>query len=89
MGYAFKLEDGKFGQLTYVRVYQGRLKKGDYIWNSTQKKRVKVSRMAKMHANEMEDITEAGSGEIFVIFGIDCATGDSLTEGDMSNPLRC
>jgi elongation factor G len=59
VGYAFKLEENKFGQLTYVRVYQGRLKKGDYIFNSTAKKRMKISRMVKMHANEMQDIDSA------------------------------
>ena len=81
VGFAFKLEENRFGQLTYVRVYQGRLKKGDYIYNMGLKKRQKVSRMVKMHSNEMEDINEAGVGEIFAIFGLDCATGDTLCEG--------
>lgn len=89
VGYAFKLEENKFGQLTYVRVYQGRIKKGDYIWNSTQQKRMKISRMVKMHSNEMEDISEAGPGEIFAIFGLECSSGDTFTEGDMTNPVRC
>ena len=56
IGYAFKLEENKFGQLTFVRVYQGKLKKGDYLYNMNARKRIKVSRMAKMHANEMEEI---------------------------------
>lgn len=51
VGYAFKLEESKFGQLTYVRVYQGRLKRGDNVYNTTVKKRMKISRMIKMHAN--------------------------------------
>lgn len=84
VGYAFKLEENKFGQLTYVRVYQGKLKKGDYVFNTTAKKRMKISRMVKMHANEMEDIDSAQCGDIFAIFGVECATGDTLTEGDMS-----
>lgn len=48
------------------------------------KKRVKVARMAKMHANQMEEITEVEAGDIFAIFGIDCSSGDSLVPGDMS-----
>jgi elongation factor G len=81
VGYAFKLEENRFGQLTYVRVYQGKLKKGDYIYNMGVQKRMKVSRMVKMHSNEMEDINEASAGEIFAIFGLDCGTGDTLCDG--------
>lgn len=58
VGYAFKLDENKFGQLTFIRVYQGKLKRGEYIYNVNTKKKVKVSRMVKMHANEMEDIQE-------------------------------
>ena len=58
VGYAFKLDENKFGQLTFVRVYQGKLKRGDYVYHVNTKKRVKVSRMVRMHANEMEDIQE-------------------------------
>lgn len=83
VGLAFKLDENKFGQITFVRVYQGKLKKGDYIYLNRQKKRVKVSRMVKMHANEMEDISEAEAGEIFALFGVECASGDTITEGDM------
>lgn len=66
----FKLEESKFGQLTYIRVYQGKLKKGAYVWNDKVKKKLKVSRMVKMHANQMEDIDEVGPGDIFAIFGV-------------------
>lgn len=48
------------------------------------KKRVKVARMAKLHANEMEEINEVEAGDIFAIFGIDCSSGDTLVLGDMS-----
>lgn len=48
-----------------------------------------MSRMVKMHAKEMEDITEVEAGDIFAIFGLDCSTGDTLTEGDMSYNVTC
>jgi elongation factor G len=75
VGYVFKLEESKFGQLTYIRVYQGKLKKGDNVWNDKLGKKLKVSRMVKMHANQMEEITEVQAGDIFAIFGVECSTG--------------
>lgn len=66
----FKLQESKFGQLTYIRVYQGKLKKGDSVWNEKLNKKLKVSRMVKMHADQMEDITEVKAGDIFAIFGV-------------------
>ena len=65
--------------MTYVRVYQGKIKKGDYIYNVTEQKRCKISRMVKMHANEMEDISDAKAGDIFALFGIECTSGDTFT----------
>lgn len=88
VGYVFKLEESKFGQLTYIRVYQGKLKKGDFVWNEKIGKKLKVSRMVKMHANEMEEIPSVEAGDIFAIFGVDCSTGETLTEGDMSNVIK-
>jgi elongation factor G len=77
VGLAFKLEEGKFGQLTYVRVYQGRLKKGEYIVNANDMKKHKVSRMVKMHSNSMTDIDVVEAGDIFALFGTECSSGDS------------
>ena len=75
---AFKLEDGPYGQLTYIRVYQGALAKGDTILNVRTGKKVKVGRVIRMHANQMEDIESIPAGYIGALFGIDCASGDSL-----------
>ena len=74
----FKLEDGQYGQLTYIRIYQGKIKKGDELMNIRSRKKFKVGRLVRMHSNSMEDIIEAGCGDIAALFGIDCASGDTF-----------
>lgn len=81
---AFKLEDGRYGQLTYVRTYQGILKKGDTVYNSRTGKKVKIGRLVRMHSDEMEEIESCGPGDIVALFGVDCASGDTFTAANMA-----
>ena len=79
---AFKLEESRFGQLTYVRIYQGTLKKGDYIQNVRTRSRTKVPRVVRMHSDDMEEIEQASAGDVVAIFGVECASMDSFVSGE-------
>ncbi len=81
---AFKLEDGRYGQLTYIRIYQGAMAKGDTIVNSRTGKKVKIGRLVRMHSNEMEEIDQSGPGDIVALFGIDCASGDTFVADNIN-----
>jgi elongation factor G len=81
---AFKLEDGRYGQLTYIRVYSGTVRKDDFIVNVRNGKKFKVGRLVRMHSDDKEDITEAGAGDICALFGVDCNSGDTFTDGSVN-----
>ncbi|OJD19931.1 elongation factor G, mitochondrial [Emergomyces pasteurianus Ep9510] len=84
VGLAFKLEESNYGQLTYIRVYQGTLRKSSNVFNARNGKKIKIPRIVRMHSNEMEDVDEIPAGEICAVFGVDCASGDTFTDGQLS-----
>ena len=81
---AFKLDDGQYGQLTYTRVYQGKIKKGEELFNTRTKKKFKVGRLVRMNSAQMEDISEGCAGDIVALFGVDCASGDTFVNGGVN-----
>src|SRR3954447_24155751 len=74
---AFKLVEEPFGQVTYMRIYQGTLRKGEFYFNSRQRKKTRISRILRVHADQKEDIDAAGAGDIVAVMGLECATGDT------------
>jgi len=84
VAFVFKLEDGQYGQLTYIRVYQGNIAKGKTIINTKSGKKIKIGRICRMHANQMEDIDSISAGFIGALFGIDCSSGDTLVDSELS-----
>jgi len=85
---AFKLQQTQFGQLTYMRVYQGKLSTGEFITNTTDKKTLKVPRLVRMHSDKMDEIDSSMSGDIVAVFGIDCASGDTFTDGKVNYAMQ-
>jgi elongation factor G len=74
---AFKLVEESFGQVTYMRIYQGTLAKGTFYFNARQRKKARISRILRVHADQKEDIASAGPGDIVAVMGVECATGDT------------
>jgi len=80
-GYVFKvMSDPYAGQLTYFRVFSGKVFAGSYVYNATKDKKERIGRLLLMHANSREDVQEAAAGEIVAAVGLDATTGDTLCD---------
>lgn len=86
---AFKITDEQFGQLTYTRIYQGTLNKGDTVYNTRTGKKVRIGRMVRMNSDDRENIDSAHSGDIIAMVGVDCASGDTFVGNDDLLNLSC
>ncbi|KAH8869348.1 Elongation factor G, mitochondrial [Schistosoma japonicum] len=87
LGLAFKLEASKFGQLTYMRIYQGCLRRGDLVKNARTGRRIRVPRLGRLNVTELEDLEAVYAGDIAAFFGVDCASGDTMVDVNMKEPL--
>eukprot|EP00927_Polykrikos_kofoidii_P027802 TRINITY_DN24348_c0_g1_i1.p1 TRINITY_DN24348_c0_g1~~TRINITY_DN24348_c0_g1_i1.p1 ORF type:complete len:758 (-),score=127.06 TRINITY_DN24348_c0_g1_i1:565-2838(-) len=82
VGYAFKIQDhAQAGQVTYLRVYQGKVGKGDHIVNMSNSKRTSVKRLVRMHSNDIKDVQVAGPGDFIALAGVEVESGVTFTDG--------
>eukprot|EP00388_Colpodella_angusta_P031160 GDKK01021748.1.p1 GENE.GDKK01021748.1~~GDKK01021748.1.p1 ORF type:complete len:752 (+),score=188.22 GDKK01021748.1:291-2258(+) len=81
VAYAFKIQESPIGQVTYMRIYQGVLKRNDQILNMQTGKKIAAKKLLKMHADEAKEISLAKAGDIVAILGVDCASGTTFTDG--------
>jgi len=79
VGMAFKIVEDPFGQLTFMRIYQGKISKGEMYINQRTGKKERFSRIVRMHADKREEVDTASAGDIVAIMGIDCASGETYS----------
>jgi elongation factor G len=84
VGMAFKIADENYGQLTYTRIYQGTLKKGETHYNPRSQKKQRIGRIVRMNSNDREDVDEASAGDIVAMVGVDCASGDTYCHDSLN-----
>jgi elongation factor G len=77
---AFKIVEDPYGQLTFMRIYQGTITKGEMYYNQRTGKKDRFSRILRMHADKREEIDSASAGDIVAIMGIDCASGETYAQ---------
>ncbi|MGZ3423183.1 MAG: elongation factor G [Polyangiales bacterium] len=88
IGLAFKLQQDKYGQLTYFRVYSGSVSAGDTIYNtSNEMRKVRVPRMFRMHSDDREEIPTAEAGDIVAFYGVEASSGETFTDGKVNVTL--
>ena len=80
VGMGFKIVEESFGQLTYMRIYQGTVKKGEMYYNQRTGKKERFSRLLRMHSDKREELDSAGAGDIVAVMGVDCASGDTFAD---------
>ena len=81
---AFKITEETYGQLTYTRIYQGVMKKGESFYNPRLKKKQRIGRIVRMFSNDRKDLNEAKAGDIIAMIGVDCASGDTYCEDGLN-----
>ncbi len=84
----FKITDESFGQLSYVRVYQGTIVKGRQYRNARTNRMQRIGRIVRMHANARQDVADAGPGDIVALLAADCASGDTLCGENINYSLE-
>lgn len=80
VGMAFKIVEDPYGQLTFMRIYQGSVKKGEMYFNQRTGRKDRFSRIVRMHSDKREEIDSAEAGDIVAIMGIDCASGETYSD---------